>query len=59
MGHVDELVLDWVSSEDFDELLVDTVRTTYPRHEHERFVAHFRGLVGQWVSEQGRQAAWV
>jgi hypothetical protein len=27
------------------------VRTTYPRHEQERFLAHFRGLVGQWVKE--------
>ena len=25
-------------------LLVDTVRATYPAHEHERFVAHLRGL---------------
>ena len=23
-----------------------------PPHEHERFVGHFRGLVGQWVSER-------
>ena len=38
LGHVDELVLDWVASPDFDRLLVDTVRATYPAHEHERFV---------------------
>ncbi|MDQ6841594.1 MAG: hypothetical protein M3025_04120 [Actinomycetota bacterium] len=56
LPHVDELVLDWVDSEDFDRLLVSTVRSTYPAHEHERFVAHLRGLVGQWVGEQGRQA---
>src|SRR3954452_23122884 len=53
LAHVDELVYDWVASEDFDRLLVDTVRATYPRHEHERFIAHLRGLVGQWVREQG------
>jgi hypothetical protein len=52
LPHVDELVLDWVASPDFDGLLVDTVRSTYPAHEHERFLAHFRGLVGPWVSEQ-------
>jgi hypothetical protein len=28
------------------------VRSTYPPHEQERFLAHFRGLVGQWVREQ-------
>ena len=30
LPHVDELVLDWISSADFDRLLVDTVRSTYP-----------------------------
>ncbi|MBV9941404.1 MAG: hypothetical protein JO262_04670 [Solirubrobacterales bacterium] len=57
LAHVDELVLDWVDSDDFDRLLVDSVRTTYPAHEHERFIAHLRGLVGQWVREQGREPA--
>jgi hypothetical protein len=59
LSHVDELVLDWVSSADFDGLLIDTVRSTYPAHEHERFAAHLRGLVGQWVREQGAQPAWA
>jgi hypothetical protein len=53
------LVLDWVVSGDFDRLLVDTVRSTYPDHEHDRFVAHLRGLVGQLVREQGAEAAWA
>jgi hypothetical protein len=24
----------------------------YPAHEHERFLAHFRGLIGLWVSDR-------
>ena len=56
LPHVDELVLDWVSSADFDRLLVDTVRAGIPAHEHERFIGHFRGLVGQWVRERGASA---
>jgi hypothetical protein len=54
LPHVDELVLDWVASPEFDRLLVDTVRAQYPPHEHEQFIGHFRGLVGQWVREHGR-----
>jgi hypothetical protein len=53
LAHVDELVYDWVRSPEFDALLVDTVRATYPAHEHDRFLAHFRGLVGAWVADQG------
>ncbi|MEJ3657499.1 hypothetical protein WEH80_31505 [Actinomycetes bacterium KLBMP 9759] len=51
LGHLDEVLLEWVAGPDFDELLVDTVRATYPVEEHERFIAHFRGLVGLWVSD--------
>jgi hypothetical protein len=53
LGHVDEMVLDWVASPEFDALLMETVRTTYPEHERERFAAHFRGLIGQWLHERG------
>jgi len=54
LSHVDEVVLEWVSSADFDDLLVTTVRSTYPPAEQERFVAHFRGLVELWVTDQNR-----
>jgi hypothetical protein len=52
LGHVEELVYDWVRSSDFDALLVDTVKATYPAAEQERFVAHLRGLLGAWVNDQ-------
>ena len=45
-------MLDWVSGPAFDQLLVDTVRSTYPAHEQEQFIAHFRGLVGLWVNDE-------
>jgi hypothetical protein len=51
LSHVDELVRDWVMSPAFDDLLVETVRSTYPASEHDKFVAHFRGLLGLWVKD--------
>jgi len=51
LAAVDALVRDWVASPAFDALLVDTVRATYPAAEHDRFVAHFRGLIGLWVAD--------
>ena len=38
---------------DFDRLLVETVRATYPRARARAFIAHFRGLIGLWVHEHG------
>ena len=52
LPHLPEQVLDWVTSADFDRLLRETVTATYPAHEHEQFLAHFRGLLGLWVSDQ-------
>jgi hypothetical protein len=49
---IDRRVLDWTTGPEFDRLLVDTVTSTYPAHEHERFIAHFRGLVGLWNADE-------
>ena len=52
LPHLPEQVLEWVDSPAFERLLVDTVRATYPQHEHEKFIAHFTGLLGLWVRDQ-------
>jgi hypothetical protein len=52
LAHLDEAVVQWVDSPGFDRLLVETVQATYPVHEHERFLAHFRGLLSLWVRDQ-------
>jgi len=54
LASLDEIVRDWVDSPDFDALLVDTVKSTYPAHEQDRFVAHFRGLLNLWVSDNAK-----
>ena len=45
-------MLEYVESDDFDRLLVETVQTTFPAHEHEHFVAHYRGLLDAWAKDQ-------
>jgi hypothetical protein len=52
LGRMDELVLEWVAGPAFDRLLVETVRSVYPPAEHDQFIAHLRGLVGLWVSDE-------
>ncbi|HEY6278019.1 MAG TPA: hypothetical protein VIX86_16995 [Streptosporangiaceae bacterium] len=52
LPHIDEVVLEWAAGPDFDRLLVETVRSAYPAHEHDQFIAHLRGLVGLWVSDE-------
>jgi hypothetical protein len=49
---IDEVVLEYFESREFDDLLVETVRTTFPRHEHDHFVPHYRGLLGAWAEDQ-------
>jgi hypothetical protein len=51
LADVDEIVFDWVSSEEFRSLLRETVRATYPVHEHEKFLGHFGGLIDAWIRD--------
>jgi len=48
-------MLEWIEGPDFDRLLVETVQTTFPAHEHDHFIAYYRGLLGAWAKdERGR-----
>ena len=63
MPDIDEMVLEWVDSDEFRRLLTDTIESTYPRHEWDRFQGHFGGLTRMWVDDErsrlgaGRSAA--
>ncbi|MDQ3951637.1 MAG: hypothetical protein M3279_01540, partial [Actinomycetota bacterium] len=52
LPHIDAVVLEYFESQEFDALLVDTVRTTFPPHEHDHFISHYRGLLGAWAKDQ-------
>ena len=52
LPHLDELVVEHFAGGEFDGLLVDTVRSTFPPHEHDEMVGRYRGLVGAWVADQ-------
>ena len=56
-ARLDEIVLDWVAGPDFDRLLVRTVQSVYPAHEHDRFIAHLRGLLHLWVRDESARLA--
>jgi len=57
LSHLDEVTVAWVESADFDRIIVETVRSTFPAHEHEQFIAHFRGLLAAWAHDQRAAAA--
>jgi hypothetical protein len=57
LAHIDELSVAWVESPEFDRIIVDTVRNTFPGHEQEQFIAHFRGLLAAWAHDQRATAA--
>ena len=59
LKRLDQVVLDWVASPDFDQLLVRTVKSVYPAHEHEEFIAHLRGLLDLWVRDESARVEMV
>ncbi|MDQ3397013.1 MAG: hypothetical protein M3511_04460 [Deinococcota bacterium] len=54
---LDEAMWELVQSPEFDAILVHTVRTTFPPHEHDQFIAHFRGLLRHWVEAEEKGGA--
>ena len=52
LAHLDEMMVDYIESTEFDQLLVYTVKEAFPAHEHEKFVSHYRGLLGAWAKDQ-------
>jgi hypothetical protein len=52
LADLDETALGYFQSPEFDRVLVETVTTTFPPHEHDQFVAHFRGLLAAWCADE-------
>ncbi|HWC43156.1 MAG TPA: hypothetical protein VHK02_14305, partial [Actinomycetota bacterium] len=52
LANADECMATYIASPQFDDHLVTTIRRAFPPHEHEQFVAHYRGLLGSWVTDQ-------
>ncbi|GAB3937805.1 hypothetical protein GCM10029976_051400 [Kribbella albertanoniae] len=51
----DARVRDWFSGTEFSDILRETVVATYPADEHEKFQAHFQGLINLWLADQAEQ----
>jgi hypothetical protein len=54
LGELDEVAHSYFTSSDFDHLLVETVKSTFPAHEHDQFVAHYRGLFALWAADNAK-----
>jgi hypothetical protein len=52
LPHLDELMVEYIEGPEFDTTLVETVREAFPAHEHDFFIAHYRGLLGAWAKDQ-------
>jgi hypothetical protein len=52
LPHLDEAMWHLAQSDELDNILVQTVQTTFPSHEHDHFIAHYRGLLSHWVDSE-------
>jgi hypothetical protein len=57
LADVDAVVLEYIESDDFDRVLVEAVTTTFPAHEHDEFVGHYRGLLALWAKDERTRLA--
>ena len=54
LSHLDQVMWELAQAQEFDDMLVHNVRLIFPPHEHEQFIAHFRGLIAAWVQAEAR-----
>ncbi len=52
LTHFDEMALEYFKSTEFDDLVIESVKLTFPDHEHDQFIAHFRGILGHWADAE-------
>jgi hypothetical protein len=52
LADLDEVAVEYFESPEFDQVLVETVTTTFPAHEHDEFVPHYRGLLAAWCRDE-------
>lgn len=51
LNWLDEAIWHFVQSDEFDAILQGIVRYKFPAHEHDHFIAHYRGIMRYWVQE--------
>lgn len=52
LSGLDEAMWEFARSVEFDQILTETVRGMFPPHEHDKYIAHFRGLVNHWIESE-------
>lgn len=48
LSDLDAIMWEFVGSAEFDHIIVETVQGEFPAHEHEQFIAHYRGIMDHW-----------
>ena len=52
LAALDETMWELAQTPEFDKIITQTVRTTFPSHEHDHYIAHYRGLLRHWVESE-------
>ncbi|MEZ4605224.1 MAG: hypothetical protein R2865_00025 [Deinococcales bacterium] len=57
LQHLDRAMMEYVASQAFDDLITHNVRITFPAHEHDHYIAHYRGLLEHWLDSEQKALA--
>ncbi|HRX01641.1 MAG TPA: hypothetical protein P5148_00720 [Anaerolineae bacterium] len=57
LSGLDEAMWELAQTPEFDAMLVEAVKSTFPPHEHDQYVAHFRGLLDFWVKSESTRGS--
>jgi hypothetical protein len=55
LARLDEVALEFFSSAEWDEILFERVKRSFPEQEWQSFTSHYRGLIQLWCHDEARR----
>ncbi len=55
LNHIDEVTHEFFTSEEWDAVLVERIRRSFPSHEWDEFTAHYRGILEYWAKTESER----
>lgn len=49
LPHLDEVAFEYFTSPDMDKIIEKKIMKKFPKHEHEEFIAHYKGIRNFWA----------
>ncbi len=55
LARVDDIAYDFFTGDEWDAILVERIKRSFPQHEWDEFIAHYRGILQYWAKTEAER----